>query len=411
MSHQPLTFTMVLDTSSFPAYLRSLGLNDSVTTAPGRMIAGPPAPVLDVALRLGLSNIIFNTPRNRALLQNIGVPPEITAEGARRLRSRAHWRGVWEDLATPHLAAVEESVAQSDNVQAVREANLALALLGMAYGGDGYYFAAHMRERRKILPKTQRLYEVLRRATGERVERLTITHPHGTTNGLLHFPPNATPPPNGWPALVGLHPVAGDKDNFDNALTLYRAVGYVTLCVDLPAHGENFDGPRLQVDDEGVGVAALEMLATHPEIDSERLGVTGGSLGAFFALRTAAASLRAKVCLAHASPFDIGASLHLAVPGIQDHIAWVIGAPTRHEAYQMAKPFHLHDVIGKITCPTALVHGTQDHICDFTATYAIARGIKAPFTLYPLVGVDHEAALPATPALAAPGLAWLGQHL
>lgn len=401
----------MLDTSSFPAYLRSLGLNGSVTTAPGSMIAGPPAPLLDVALRLGLNTLIFNTRRNRAMMQNLGIPPEITVEAARRLRSRAHWRGTWEDLAAPHLDHVEDALAQADMPRAVREANLALALLGLAYGGDGYYFSTHMRERRKILPKTQRLYDVLRRATGERVERLTLTHPHGTTHGLLHFPSNLTPPPNGWPALVGLHPVAGDKDNFDNALRLYRAAGYVTLCVDLPAHGEHFDGPRLQPDDEGAGVAALDVLAVHPEIDSQRLGVTGGSLGAFFALRTAAASPRAKACLAHTSPFDIGANLHRSVPGIQDHIAWAIGAPTRREAYRMAKPFHLHDAIGKITCPTALVHGTQDHICDFTATYFIARGIKAPFTLYPLIGVDHEAALPATPTLAAPGLGWLAQNL
>jgi dienelactone hydrolase len=402
---------MPLDTASFPAFLRSLNLDGEVTTAPGRMIAGPPAFALDVALRLGFGPAIFDTPRNRALLQNMGLTPETTAEAARRLRSRAHWRAAWEDLAAPHLAAMDETLAQADHARAIGEARLALALLGMAYGGDGYYFSTHMRERRNALPVTQRLYDVLRRVSGERVERIPVTHPHGATTGLLHFPLAPTPQPNRWPALLGLHPVAGDKDSFDNALALYREAGYVTFCVDLPAHGENFDGPRLQADDESVGVAALETLAAHPEIDPERLGVTGGSLGAFYALRTAAASPRAKACLAHASPFDIGASLHLAVPGIQDHMAWVIGAPTRRDAYRMAKPFHLHDAIGKITCPTALVHGTRDHICDFTATYAIARSIKAPLDIYPLIGVDHEAALPATPALAAPGLAWLRQHV
>jgi dipeptidyl aminopeptidase/acylaminoacyl peptidase len=344
-------------------------------------------------------------------MANLGIAPELTAQAARRLNARGAWRGVWEDLAAPQLTRMEEALTRKEKLQAVQAAQAALALLGMAYGGDGYYFATHMRERRKILPTTQRLYAVLRQATGERVERVSVTHAHGTTTGLLHFPPISGSAPNRWPALVGLHPVAGDKDSFDLALTLYRAAGYVTLCVDMPAHGENFDGPRLRVDDEAVGLAALEWLAAHPEIDAGRLGVTGGSLGAFFALRTAAASPRVKACLVHASPFDIGASLHRAVPGIQDHIAWVIGAASRPAAYRMARPFHLHDVIGQITCPTAAVHGTQDHICDFTAAYAIARGIKAPFTLYPLVGVDHEAALPATPALATPGLAWLKQHL
>lgn len=402
---------MALNTSSFPAFLRSLNLNEQVTSAPGKIVSGPPAFALDLALRLGLGGLIFDTARNRALMANLGIAPELTSQAARQLRSRAAWREVWEGLAAPHLAAMDEALARADDAAAAKSASLALTLLGMAYGGDNYYFATHMRERRKVLPVTQRLYAMLRRATGERVERVTLTHPHGTTTGLLHFPPAGERPARGWPALVGLHPVAGDKDAFDLALTLYRAAGYATLCVDMPAHGENFEGPRLQPDDEMVGVAALDWLAAHEEVDAERLGVTGGSLGAFFTLRTAAASARVRACLVHASPFDIGASLHLAVPGIQDHIAWVIGAASRAEAYRMAKPFHLHAAIGQIKCPTAAVHGTQDHICDFTAAYSIARGIKAPFTLYPLVGVDHEAALPATPVLAAPGLAWLKQHL
>jgi hypothetical protein len=58
-----------------------------------------------------------------------------------------------------------------------------------------------------------------------------------------------------------------------------------------------------------------------------------------------------------------------------------------------------------------LVHGTRDHFCDFTATYEIARRMTAPCSVHPLVGIDHDAAIPAVSHFADPGIAWLNQTL
>jgi pimeloyl-ACP methyl ester carboxylesterase len=210
---------------------------------------------------------------------------------------------------------------------------------------------------------------------------------------------------------VALHGASGDKDSFDFVLAPFRQAGYATFCVDLPAHGESFDGPRLKPDDEVMGAAALDLLAGHPEIDPQRLGVMGGSLGAFFAQRTAAASPRARACLAFASPFDIGGGFPHAVHGIQDNFAAIIGAPSIRAAHALSKPFHLRDTVEKIRCPLALVHGTQDHICDFTVPFEVARRARAPLRIMPIRGADHEVALPASPAVAGPGVAWLKEVL
>ncbi|MEK6574090.1 MAG: alpha/beta fold hydrolase, partial [Chloroflexota bacterium] len=295
-----------------------------------------------------------------------------------------------------------------DQERTVREIRNALGLIDMAYGGDGYYIHTPMKDKREMTRLTERLYWLLRELNDERVERIVVHHPHGTTNGLLHFPKQK--PADGsrrYPALLALHPISGDKDSFDCTLALFREAGYATFCIDLPAHGENFDGPRLQYDDEVAGAAALEMLAAHPEIDPDRLGVMGGSLGAFFAQRTAAASPLVKACLAYASPFDAGKGLPEAVFGIQDVFAHVIGAPTMEASFEMAKPFHLREAAAKTRCPVALVHGMLDHICDFTATYEIARRVKSSISVFPLVGVNHEAAQPGTAGLAGPGIEWL----
>lgn len=400
-----------LDISSFPAYLRSLNIATPVTTRPGRIVSGPPAPLFELALRLGLGPLILETERNRSLLKNVGVDPKLLPAFARRVRSRTRWRSVWQEFAAPHLAAAEAAFARGDRERAVEESHAALALIWLAYGGDGYYVHTPMRHIREARRLAEPLYTGLRAISGERVERLPVAHPRGATAGLLHFPPGRTDSAGRVPALLALHPLAWDKDRFDAALAPFREAGYATFSIDMPAHGENFDGPRLQPDDEGVGAAALGVLAAHPEIDAERLGVMGGSLGAFFALRTAAISSQVKACLAYASPFDIGLSLHLTVPGIQENIAWVLGAPTPSEAYRLARPFHLREAVEKIRCPVLLVHGTEDHICDFSATYEIARRASAPLAVHPLAGVDHDAASPAPPGIAAPGVEWLISNL
>jgi alpha-beta hydrolase superfamily lysophospholipase len=401
---------MTLDTSSFPAYLRSLNLSTPVTTKPRRYIAGPPTPVVDLALRLGLGSWLFNGPRTQELLTGLGLDGGTFAAVAQRLRTRGMWLAVWEELAQSFIAQAEQAIAQEDFQGALDAIQAAFIRLFIGINGDGFYFYPSMEARWRLYPGWRRLHRLYQQASQSRVERIFISHPCGRTWGWLHFPPGL--PKNGEPvpALVGLHPLGVNKEIFDYSLSRFRAAGYATLCVDLPAHGENFRGPRLQADSEWVGVAALESARQHPDLDPNRLGVIGGSLGAYFALRTAAASPLARVCVAYATPFDLGTLGPTMLPGIIETFAGCVGAHTRAELLTRVKQFHLRDAAGRIECPVCLVHGTQDSVCDFTGTYTLVSHLKAPVTVIPLVGVDHESALPQLPDLARPALDWLSQN-
>ncbi|MGQ0601976.1 MAG: alpha/beta hydrolase family protein [Anaerolineales bacterium] len=426
----------MLNTTTFPAYLRSLRLTEPVTTAGGAMVLGPPRSIAELGLRLGLGFIFLDTPQTRSILTNLGLDSALTQTIAKRMRSLKMWRPIWEDLAAPHLRAVEAALAQGAADAAVQSIYTALTMLGLAYSGDGFYIYTPLPERRRILPVQRRLYQQLREIKNDRVERLTIPHARGVTHGLFHLPHHAEDrvpalrssereAPNldevqrraspshalRAPALLVIHPLSGDKDDYDVTVAPFRQAGYATLTIDMPAHGENFDGPRIQADDEQVAMAALEVLAGRPEVDADRLGVMGGSMGAFFALRTAAASLKVKACVAYASPFDIGLGIRKSVRGIRASFAWVIGAKTPAEIARKAQPFALYDALHKIRCPVLVAHGTRDHICDFTASYEIARRVTAPLTVHPLVGADHEVAQPSAPHIAGPAIEWLKKHL
>jgi pimeloyl-ACP methyl ester carboxylesterase len=134
-------------------------------------------------------------------------------------------------------------------------------------------------------------------------------------------------------------------------------------------------------------------------------------MGGFWALRVAAASAIPAACLVFAPAFDIARDLDKAVPGIQDYIAHVIGARTLPELYELAKPFHLRDVLANIRCPVCIIHGTQDHICSFSASYEIASRVQSPLTVIPLVDLDHEVANPSTINIAGPGIEWLNARM
>jgi pimeloyl-ACP methyl ester carboxylesterase len=401
---------MLLDTSSFDSFLRSLNLTRAdVTDRTGRgMMSRVPVPVFDLALRLGLGQFIIDTEQNRSIAKNMGVPPQMLSAAARQMRSRSMWREVWEGLAASTMNEIEPSIARGDRSFVSEQIQLAIILLGLAYGGDGDYIHTTMRERQRVSPIFQKWYRQLRQVNDEIVQPLEVTHGRGATLGLLHFPKTGSPP---FPTLLALHPMAGDKDHFDFSLGAFREAGFATLTIDLPAHGDSFNSARAQADDEVIFARVLEALAAAPKIDPNRLGVIGGSFGAFFALRTAAVSPRVKAVVAYSSAFDIGRGLPDAVRGIRDHFAWVVGAQTFEESLEKAKPFHLRDVIGKIKCPICLVHGTRDHICDFTVPYEIARRARAPLDIYPLVGADHEASAPSMPHVARPAVEWLRKNL
>lgn len=401
----------MLDVSSFPAYIRSLNLTEPVTTKPKPVVSGPPMSLVDLVLRLGLGPWIFDTPKNRALVASMGLDETTLPIVTRRLRNRSQWFDVWESLARDKVEAAERFAARHEPEPARAAIRSALLMLSIGMSGDGLYFYSTMETRQTTYALRRRLHALDCRLSEAHTERTYLRSKQGHTWGVLHFPPDHEPGSAKVPALVCLHPLASDKETFDYALRHYREAGFATLSVDLPAHGELQQGPRLRADSEWVGTLALEALADHADIDVDRIGVLGGSLGAFYALRVAALSPLAKVCVAFAAPFDLGALGPAMVPGIVHNFSTLTGAKTPKDLERLGLDFHLRDVMPSIQCPVALVHGTRDSVCDFTMTYAIASRLHAPVTVIPISGADHEVSYPDLPQVSEPAIAWLLENL
>lgn len=146
--------------------------------------------------------------------------------------------------------------------------------------------------------------------------------------------------------------------------------GISTLCVDQPGTGETLrlSGLPATHESERWASKAVDWLETQPEIDSKRIGMTGISLGGYFAPRAVAFEPR------FASGAVWGANHNWAevqqkrlrregenpVPHYWSHVMWVFGATDMEDFHAKSKGMTLDGVLDRIRVPFLVTHGEKD---------------------------------------------------
>jgi fermentation-respiration switch protein FrsA (DUF1100 family) len=129
------------------------------------------------------------------------------------------------------------------------------------------------------------------------IKTVTFKNKTITLAGHLHLPDNFEEGQT-YPALVGIHPAGGVKEQ---TIGLYAgklaAHGFVVVVYDSSYQGESGGEPRL-LEDPTARVedarCAADFLTTLPFVDVERIGVYGICAGAGYALATAQTERRFK---------------------------------------------------------------------------------------------------------------------
>ena len=95
------------------------------------------------------------------------------------------------------------------------------------------------------------------------------------------YAPDGSPPPGGWPAVLMLHGLGGNRDSMNTLAEAHLVPhGYVVLTVDARGHGasggvSSLVGPREIAD----YAAVLQWLRLRPGVSDARVGALGFSLG------------------------------------------------------------------------------------------------------------------------------------
>ncbi|MBI4940299.1 MAG: prolyl oligopeptidase family serine peptidase [Actinobacteria bacterium] len=148
------------------------------------------------------------------------------------------------------------------------------------------------------------------------------------------------------------------------------ARGISTLMVDTPGTGEalRLQGLVARIDTEIFAEACVDWLHSRSDIDVERIGLVGWSLGGYYAPRAAAHEKRLALVVAWGANHDWGAVQRRRleregerpVPHYWEHVLWVWGHHDLDTFIKFADDIHLNGVVEHITIPFLITHGEND---------------------------------------------------
>ena len=188
---------------------------------------------------------------------------------------------------------------------------------------------------------------------------------------LRHPPPSAAAPP-----LVLLIPgLDSTKEEFFHWEQVFLDRGMATLSLDGPGQGET--GLRLPIryDYEAAVAAILDAVQGRADLDAERIGAVGVSLGGHYVVRAAAFEPRIRALASISGPFDFAAGWDSMPELTRETVAFATGAPDDERARRSAGELDLSGVAERVTVPSLVLTGARDRVIAATESRRIADAI------------------------------------
>lgn len=146
--------------------------------------------------------------------------------------------------------------------------------------------------------------------------------------------------------------------------------GISVLAIDHPGVGEalRLGGLTAIHDSERWASAAVNYLETRDDVDRDRIGMMGWSLGGYYSPRAACYEPRFKLCVAWGANHNWGElqKRRLAkegdrpVPHYWDHVLWVWGKSSLDEFMAAMPEVTLNGHLHRMTVPFLITHGAND---------------------------------------------------
>ena len=171
------------------------------------------------------------------------------------------------------------------------------------------------------------------------------------------------------------------------------ARGMNMLIMDGPGQGmSNVRKIRVGHDNyERAASTVIDYLLTRPEVDPDRLGICGVSMGSFWGIRTAALDDRIRALATSASCFgDKTAIFNQASPRFKRVFMYMAGVHDE-ETFDAEIAAHMttSGFGAKISCPTLLIQGEFDPLCPLEDTQQLFEELAGPKELWILEDDFH----------------------
>lgn len=292
---------------------------------------------------------------------------------------RDHWAEVWCKAGLAYEAQGDELVQRNADRKQI----------GMAYyhGFDycriGRYPCASTPGQKQAYQHSLRIFRKAAQQFDVPLEVVELPFKGCKLVGYLQVPPAASKPP----VVMHWGGVDGWKEDRQRASEMLHRHGIATLTVDMPGTGES---PVLYTDpDAEHGYSTwIDHLSQRKDLDGRRIGIWGGSFGAYWAARLAfVEASRLKAAVFHGGSvhygfqekwlrpaFATGASGYLFGPGSMfEARSQAMGVKTLEEFLKIAPGFSLLDrgLLDKPSAPLLGVNGKLDDMAPVDDIYLL----------------------------------------
>jgi esterase FrsA len=191
---------------------------------------------------------------------------------------RDHWAALWCKVGLDYERKADARAGEGAPGSELAE----LYTLAFEYCHIGRYPVPSTPGKMEAYRHSLRLFRKAARYYSPALEIVELVFDDKTLVGYLQIPPGVARPP----VVMHWGGVDGWKENRQRASELFHRAGIATLVVDMPGTGENpvrYGDPAA----ERTYSAWIDHLAGRSDLDGSRIGVWGGSFGAYWAARLA----------------------------------------------------------------------------------------------------------------------------
>ena len=286
------------------------------------------------------------------------------------------WLDAWCANGDMHAELARQAEAESRSLSA-GEAWVRAAL---SYHFAKFVWMVDMERYRSAADRAVAALREAHRLLDPSAERLEVPFEGASLVGNLRKPAGVEAPP-----LVLLLPgLDSTKEEFFNWENVFLARGMATLSLDGPGQGETGYHVPIHPDYEVGPAAMLDHLAGRTDLDLERVGVAGVSLGGYYAPRTAAFEPRVKAVCSIGGPYNFG-EFFLERPAIsRETFLHHSGAADEAEAKAIADRLSLEGVLPRVTQPFLVIFGKLDRLVPYQQAERVAgEAPNAELVMYP----------------------------
>jgi len=203
--------------------------------------------------------------------------------------------------------------------------------------------------------------------------------------GYLRLPQTVTKPP----VVIIVSGTDSTKEEHNTMEAVFLRRGMATFSYDGPGQGETWFKAGMPVGFEHSTTAVIDYLETLKDVDANRLGVYGQSLGGYLAPRAAASDARIKACVASGGSYDRTFMLkHLEDPSQRGRHEQLYKVTEWKELERIVRASTMEGMAKNIHCPLMVVHGTKDFV-PIEHSQRLVKEASGPTELLILEGGRH----------------------